>query len=125
ELPPGRRSESPLAANGGIRLRHLLHHSLGGEESGQRRAPIAPVFPGVIRPILIARAIGRGGVKPEGLEKLCIAPRSVRLLKGVPFLALGKTCQRVGFACIRPFLIPSPSLCEIWLECTLRNALRD
>jgi len=36
----------------------LLHHALARQKPGERRATIAPRLPGIVRPILIVRALG-------------------------------------------------------------------
>jgi hypothetical protein len=57
-----------LLANRAVRIRHLLHHALAREQACKRRATIAPILPGIVRPILIVGALSSGRVEPEGLE---------------------------------------------------------
>ena len=79
-FPPSAFGNS-LFEHFGIRIGYLLHHALAREQARERCAPIAPVFPGVVRPILVSRAIRCGSVEPEGLEESCVAPdrKSTRL----------------------------------------------
>ena len=92
--------------------------------AGERRATIAPVFPGIVRPILVAGALSSRRVESEGLEELRIPFRRIRLRESISLVALGEARQRIRFAGIRTFLIPRPCFGGVGLNATPAAASR-
>jgi hypothetical protein len=56
-----------LAADCIVLRGNLFHHFRALEQVRDRGAPVAPLLPGIIRPVFEPCAFGGGGVIPEGL----------------------------------------------------------
>ena len=93
---------------GAIGIRDLLHHALPREQAGECRASIAPVPPGIVRPILIVGALGRSRVELKACKQQRISLRGSAVGERIVLVALGEARQRVRFAGVRAFLIPQP-----------------
>jgi hypothetical protein len=79
-------------------LGDLRHHAFAREQASERRTSIAPMSPGIVRPILIVSPLSGSRIVTEGLEQKCSSLLRVGLRDRISLVPLGESRKRVRFA---------------------------